>query len=358
MRTGRSTVALLGALAVLAGGCSKTPRPFATDIPAGNPVGIAVAADGTVYYGGNAPFVGIRVIGDDGRVALFAGTPPTKGGPLREADGFVNNSDIGNPGSIAISPDGTLYILDQLTQKVVRIGKDHKATTLLDPATSDVHNPRAIAIDASGNVYMTEPVNNRVRKIDAAGTSTNFAGVDTEGDSGDGGPATSAQMAGPTGIAVDTAGNVYVAERSGDRIRKIDPSGTISTYAGTGESGSGGDGGPATAAQFTEITAMAIDTQGNLYVLDTGAERVRKIDAAGTISTLAGTGDAGFTGDLGPATAAALCYPEGIAVDIQGRVYIADTFSNRVRRVGVSGTIATIAGTKNTDGGPECEAPG
>ncbi len=356
MRTGRTGVAVLCALAALTTGCSKTPRPFATDVPAGNPVGVAVSADGLVYFGGNAPFVGIRVINEDGRVELFAGTVPAKGTPIRKGDRFVETEDVGNPASMAITADGTLYTLDQLTEKVVRISPDDKLAVLIDPARNDVHHPHAIAVDANGIVYMTEPVDNRVRRIDAAGTSTSFAGNGLEGDGGDGGAATDASLAGPTGIAVDAAGNVYVGEATGNRIRRIDPSGIITTYAGTGEDGTGGDGGPATAAQFTDIAALAVDTVGNLYVVDT--QRVRRIDTAGIITTFAGTGEVGFDGDLGPAAAAKLCYPEGIAVDAAGRVYIADTFSDRIRRVATDGTIATIAGTRSTEGEAECQPPG
>ena len=353
---GRVSVAVLVALAtVVAGACSKAKPPFATEVPAGNPVGIAVGPDGTIYFGGNAPFVGLRVIDERGRVQLLAGTPPDKGAPIPKGKRFIKTTDLGNPRSIVVTSDGTLYGLDSLSQKLLRIAPNDELTVLVDPATADVHKPHAIAVDAAKNVYMTEPVDNRVRKIDPGGTSSVFAGNGTEADSGDGGPANAAGLAAPTGIAVDPAGNVYVGESNGHRIRRIDPSGTITTIAGTGEDGTGGDGGPATAAQFMNITAMAIDSAGNLYIVDDGAQRVRRIDPSGIITTFAGTGEVGFSGDLGPATAAQLCSPGGIAVDTKGRVYLADTFSDRIRRVNTTGTISTIAGVRSTTGEAECE---
>ena len=347
--------AVLGALVMVATGCSKTPRPFATDVPAGNPVGVAVDSKGLVYYGGNPPFVGVRLINKDGRVELIAGPEPAKGSPIRKGTRFIETIDVSNPSALAILDDGTFFALDQISEKVVRITPDDKLTVLVDPVINDVTRPHAIAVDVDGNVYLTEPLDNRVRRIDPAGGSTSFAGRDgVQGSDGDGGPATEATLAAPTGITVDGAGNVYIAEREGKRIRRVDPSGIISTYAGTGEAGTGGDGGPATAAQFIEIRALAIDGAGNLYVVDGGAHQVRRIDAAGTITTFAGTGIAGFDGDLGPATTAQLCGPSGIAIDKDGRVFIADTFNDRIRRVNASGNISTIAGTRTAEGA-ECQ---
>ena len=193
--------------------------------------------------------------------------------------------------------------------------------------------------------------------MDAGGTLTRFAGNGRAGNSGDGGPASAAQLSFPMGIAVDAAGNVYVADRDASVVRKIAANGTISTVAGTGTAGFAGDGGAAVAAQLNGPFGVAVDASGDLYIADTSNQVVRKVSADGTISTVAGTGMTGYAGDGGAARNAWLNGPESVAVDASGNLYIADTFNGRVRRVGVDGTISTAAGVGSTgvysgDGGP------
>ncbi len=180
----------------------------------------------------------------------------------------------------------------------------------------------------------------------APGDINTFAGTGCCGSSGDGGPATSAQLNGVAvnGVAVDASGNVYIADLN-SRVRKVDSSGTITTVAGMGTNGFSGDGGPATSAELNGPEGPAVDASGNLYFADSGNSRVRKVDASGTITTVAGTGTAGFSGDGGPATSAELNYPFAVAVDGAGNLYIADRGDNRVRKVDASGTITTVAGT-------------
>src|SRR5439155_1308492 len=141
-----------------------------------------------------------------------------------------------------------------------------------------------------------------------------YAGSGTRGFSGDGGPATAAQLTAPVGVALDPAGNLYIADRDNQRIRKVTPGGTISTYAGTGTWGFSGDGGPATAAQLNTPAGVALDSAGNLYIADQANHRIRKVTPGGTISTYAGSGTRGFSGDGGPATAAQLNTPAGVAL--------------------------------------------
>lgn len=221
-------------------------------------------------------------------------------------------------------------------------------------------NPAAVAIDAVGNIYFAEWSTGRVRKIDRSGQVSTFAGSGLTGDSGDGGPATSARFGRIEGLAVDNAGNIYIADADKNRIRRVGPSGTIVTIAGTGKFGWDGDGGPAASATLTAMSGLAADRHGNLYIADTWADRIRRIDAAGTISTIAGTGEEGRGGDGGPAIAAQLNRPRGIAVDHGGNVYIADTQNHQVRRIDASGTITRLAGTGDDgdggDGGPAIEA--
>jgi len=178
--------------------------------------------------------------------------------------------------------------------------------------------------------------------VSGADTITTIAGTGTAGFSGDGGQATSAQLTNPRGVAVDAQGNVYIADEPAQRVRKVS-GGNISTVAGTGTAGFSGDGGQATSAQLKNPIDVAVDAQGNLYIADTLNNRIRKV-SGGNISTVAGTGTAGSTGDGGQATSAQLNNPYGIAVDAQGNLYIADTLNNRIRKVS-GGNISTVAGS-------------
>ena len=228
-------------------------------------------------------------------------------------------------------------------------------------AEARVRFPSALAIDSAGNLYFVDQDTYRVRKVDASGQVSTIAGSGLPGFSGDGGPATSARLGDRVeGLAVDGDGNIYIADTGNYRIRKVDRSGIISTVAGTGAFRTGGDGGPAKIAGLTAIGGLAVDAAGNLYVADTWDDRVRRIDANGIISTVAGTGDAGRSGDAGPAVEARLDRPEGVAIGPSGDIYIADTDNHLVRRVDASGTITTIVGTGDRgysgDGGPATEA--
>ncbi len=213
-------------------------------------------------------------------------------------------------------------------------------------AAAQLWLPAGVAVDATGNVYFTDYANHRVRKISPSGVITAFAGNGALGSSGDGGPATSASMNSPIGIAVDATGNVYIADLGNNRIRKVTPAGVISTVAGTGGYGYGGDGGPATGARLSSPAGVALDASGNLFIADTFNARVRKVDAGtGRIITVAGTGQLGSGGDGGAATSARFFNPAGLAVDAAGNLYIADTGDQRVRRVNASdGRVNTVAG--------------
>ena len=221
-------------------------------------------------------------------------------------------------------------------------------------------SPRGVAVDLAGNLYIADTYNHRVRRVDATGTITTIAGTGERGFSGDGGPASQAQLDFPYDVAADRAGNVYIADSYNHRIRKVDATGTITTIAGSGGWGFGGDGGPAVEAQFREPEGVAVDGLGNLYIADTYNYRIRKVDATGTITTIAGTGERGFSGDGGPASQAQLSAPYDVAVDGAGNVYFADNTNHRIRKVDAAGTITTFAGTGekgfSPDEGPAVEA--
>jgi sugar lactone lactonase YvrE len=211
------------------------------------------------------------------------------------------------------------------------------------PATKARLNvPIAVGVDREGNFYISDENNYRIRKVDKDGTITTIAGTGGEGYSGDGGPATSAQLTDPGGIAFDDRGNLYLADYTS--VRKIDPSGTITTVAGTGQAGFSGDGGTATEAKVTAYD-VALDAAGNIYISDSENQRIRMVDRDGIIHTVAGSGKKGYSGDGGPATEAALKDPWGIAVDGKGNVFFADHHTRVVRKVDPSGTITTFAGT-------------
>jgi ribosomal protein S11 len=211
------------------------------------------------------------------------------------------------------------------------------------PATKARLNvPIAVGVDREGNFYISDENNYRIRKVDKDGTITTIAGTGGEGYSGDGGPATSAQLTDPGGIAFDDRGNLYLADYTS--VRKIDSSGTITTVAGTGQAGFSGDGGTATEAKVTAYD-VALDAAGNIYISDSENQRIRMVDRDGIIHTVAGSGKKGYSGDGGPATEAALKDPWGIAVDGKGIVFFADHHNRVVRKVDPSGTITTFAGT-------------
>jgi len=203
---------------------------------------------------------------------------------------------------------------------------------------------QGVAVDRLGNLYLSDSDHHRVRKIDTQGVITTVAGTGYKGFSGDGGPATAAQLNTPYGLAVDLAGAVYVADYGNNRVRRIGPDGAIATFAGSGGDASSGDGGPATAAQLLGPRNVAVDAAGNLYISEFGENRVRKVTLDGNIQTAAGTGQLGSGGDGFPAVSAQLSQPAGLAVDRTGALYIADTGNNLVRKVLPGGIMSTVLG--------------
>jgi uncharacterized protein (TIGR03437 family) len=280
---------------------------------------------------------------------------------------IATNATLPSPDGIAVDSKGNVNVCDNFANRVRSVnpfGIINLVAGTGTPGFAGDGGPATaallidcdgIAADTSGNLYLADTHNNRIRKV-AAGTISTVAGNGTAGYAGDNGLATAAELNVPQGVAVDAKGNLYIADTGNHRIRKVTPAGLISTLAGDGAAGFAGDGVPATAAQINAPSRVAVDAAGNVYFSDTGNNAVRKIDTAGIIHTIAGTGQSGFSGDGGPAVAAALSNPNGVAVDAAGGVLIADTGNLRIRRVSPAGVISTIAGNGSTtlsgDGGP------
>ena len=274
--------------------------------------------------------------------------------------GAATAAQLDSPWGMAVDGAGNLYIADRDNHRIRKVDAAGVISTVAGggrrgnrgysgdggPAVAaQLYNPSDVALDGAGNLYIADSFNNRIRKVDAAGVISTVAGDGTWGYGGDGGAAVAAQLAGPSAVAVDGAGNLYIADTDNNRIRKVDAAGVISTVAGTGRSGYSGDGGAAVAAQLQDPGAVALDGAGNLYFSDQSNQRIRKVDAAGVISTVAGDGTQGFGGDGGAATAAQLYWPSGVALDGAGNLYIGDGNNQRIRKVDAAGVISTVAGT-------------
>jgi sugar lactone lactonase YvrE len=281
-----------------------------------------VAGDGTVGYAG------------DGGLALFA--------------------RFNNPWKIALDDTGNLFVVDNGNNRIRKIGSSSNIITTIAgsgttgysgdgfPATAALINSVGIAASHDGNIYVTN--GNAIRKIDASGIITTIAGSSISGYSGDGGPATAAKFNGINGMAFDNSNNLYVCDADNFVVRKINTTGIVSTIAGNGTSGNSGDGGAATAAQLKSPTGVVVDAAGNIYVADNAGHAIRKVNASGIISKVAGTGATGYTGDGGAATAATLHFPADVTIDASGNLYIADLYNNVIRKVNTSGVITTYAG--------------
>jgi trimeric autotransporter adhesin len=317
------------------------------------PQDILVTQDGTLYILANQQ---VRKVDTRGVITTIAGSGYGYSGD----NGPALYAQFSSPGGLAIDKQGNLYIADTYNRRIRKIDTNGIITTYAGNGTlgSDgdggsatqarLYNPTDIAFDSTGALYITQSfVQSKIRKVSPNGIITTIAGVGNEDFSGDGGPATLATLSSPSDVAIDSTGNLYVADSGNKRARRIHSSGIISTIAGGGN----GDGGSALQAYIGRFSGMAnpsnvnVDEIGNLYVTDRARSQIRKITPNGIISTFAGTGAEGYAGDNGHATRAKLYYPRGVAFDKDKNVYIVDQYNRYLRKVDTSGIINTVAGS-------------
>jgi len=325
------------------------------------PQGVAVDSSGTLYIADTFNNR-VRQVALDGTITTVAGT----GLSSYSKDGTAAaQAGLFLPTGVAVDAAGNLFIADYgngLIRQVSR-GLIRTVAGSLDGAppvegqeatSAEFNGPTGLAVDSAGTIYFAEGSigtgtgladgDFRIWMVATDGTLHTAAGNGINSYSGDGGAGTLAQLDTPGGVALDSKGNLYIADSHNHRVRKISPGGAITTVAGTGVAGFSGDGGPSTNAQLNHPTGVAVDSAGDLYIADSGNNRVRWVSVDGNMFTIAGNGNAAFFGDGGPATAAALHNPRSVAVDSAFNVYVADTLDYRVRKFTIAGTIATVAG--------------
>lgn len=321
-----------------------------------SPYGVGMDSLGNLFigdYNNNR----IRKINTSGIISTVAGT----GVAGFNGDGLMATAtQLNGPYGMSVNRAGTIVIADRSNHRLRTIQTEVGGVVITLAGTgvagfsgdgglavsAQLNHPQGPFWDQVGNVYFCDADNHRVRRVDGtSGIITTIAGTGIAGYSGDGGPATAARLDEPSGVTKDSAGNIYIAEWNNHCIRRVDPSGIITTICGTGSSGYSGDGGPAASATLRYPKDVYVDQHGNIIISDTDNQRVRKINQAGIITTIAGNGSIGFSGDGGPATAASMNYLQGVFVDSADDIYIGDCSNHRVRKINCTAPIvAAIAG--------------
>ncbi len=332
-----------------------------------NPEGLSFDANNNLYIADLANNR-VRMVNTAGTISTYAGQNSLFG---EDYPGV--NAEFGMPQNIAADAAGNIYVADIDNHRIRMLNATTgKVSTVAGagiagyedgfsgdggPATAaHLYYPSAMTFDAAGNLYICDQDNQRIRKVNTSGIISTIAGNGTAGYAGNGTSALAAEFQYPTGIAVDATGNIYICDNNNHRIRKISASGIITTVAGNGVAGFNLDGVLGTSAELNYPADVAVDATGNVYISDQENSRIRKIDPLGIITTIVGTGTAGYSGDGGLATDAQIAFPQGIKIDHSGNLYIADAGNNCVRMVDGTGFITTLAGSHlrgfSGDGGP------
>lgn len=322
------------------GGFSGDGNP-ATQAQLDEPYGVTVGPDGSLYIADRRNHR-IRHVALDGRITTVAGTDT---GGFSGDGGQASQARLLFPSKVEIGPDGSLYIADTLNHRIRRVGSNKIITTVAGngvrdftgdggPATlASLHSPSDVTIGPDGSLYIADTNNVRIRRVGPDGIITTVAGTGQLGSAGDGGPAIQADLLGPSAVALGPDGSLYITDYSGHLLRRVTPDGIISRVAGNRAGGFTGDGVPATQTRLAGPTGIAVSPDGSLFIADFINSRIRYIGQDGIITTVAGTGEYGFSGDGGPASQAFLATSRGVALGLDGSLYIADTGNYRIRKV-------------------------
>jgi sugar lactone lactonase YvrE len=324
----------------------------ATSEELSNPFGAAIDNNGNLFIadqGNNR----IRKVATNGIITTVAGNG-VRG--YSGDNGAATNAELNQPTGVAIDNNGNLFIADEYNYRIRKVATNGIITTVAGngiqgysgdngaATNAELSNPSGVATDNNGNLFIADQGNSRIRKVATNGILTTVAGNGTRGFSGDNGATTSAELSYPTGVAIDNNGNLFIADEGNNRIRMVATNGIITTVAGNGVYGYSSDNAAATSAELRYPTGVAIDNNGNLFIADYMNQRIRKVATNGIITTVAGNGTNGYSGDNGAATSAELNHPTGVAIDNNGNLFIADYFNQRIRKVATNGIITTVAG--------------
>ena len=317
------------------------------------PTGIALDAVGNIYiadWGNNR----IRKVNKNGIINTFAGNgyKDSLGNGVYSGDGgAATSASLFSPTGVAVDSLGNIYIADRDNNVIRKVNTNGVISTVAGNGYKDsfgngaysgdggaatsasLYNPTGVAVDSAGNIYIADQSNQRIRKVDTQGIISTVVGNGDYGFNGDNNTASGATLANPSSVAVDASGNLFIADQSNNRIRKVNNNGVISTAAGNGTKGYSGDSGIATNASLAYPYGIALDYWGNIYISEHGNNVIRKVNSYGVISTVVGNGTKGYMGDGGIATIATLNGTEGVSVDAAGNIYIADAGNNRIRKV-------------------------